>query len=128
MYRPIRIDDDVHALLEARRRHRGETCNQVLRRLAGLEPDHPGDPEPGNVGPTLTVTQRAVWDVLATGVTMTAAQITAAAAISPAATGKALRHLEQAGKARRHRIPGNATRRWYDEWSLVDVRDNSDGS
>ncbi|MEU8342404.1 hypothetical protein AB0C74_11965 [Spirillospora sp. NPDC048832] len=51
---------------------------------------------------------------------MTAAQIAAAAAISPAATGKALRYLEQAGKVRRHHVLSNATRRYRYQWRATD--------
>ncbi|MFA1550771.1 hypothetical protein [Actinomadura chokoriensis] len=120
MYRTIRIDDEVRAFLEGHRRYRGESPNQVLRRIYGLDPDPgPGHTGSGSTGPTPTVTQRAVLDALAIGAAMTAAQITAAAVISPAATGKALRHLEQAGKVHRDRVSGNATRRWYDQWRIT---------
>lgn len=119
MFRPIKIDDEVRDFLEKRRSYRGESANQVLRRWSGLDPDHTGQ---GGAGPTLTRTQRAVLDVLTTtGTAMTAAQITAAAAISPAATGKALRHLEKAGKVCRHHVSGNATRRWHYRWRVTDA-------
>ncbi|MGI5206248.1 MarR family transcriptional regulator [Spirillospora sp. CA-108201] len=123
MPRTIRIDDEVRAFLARRRRHRGESSNEVLRRWLSLDPDpDPGYTRRGSTGPVPTVTQRAVLDVLAsTGTAMTAAQITAAARISPAATGKALRHLEQAGNVHRRHVSGDATRRWHDEWRINDT-------
>ena len=121
MPRTIRIDDEVAAFLERSRRE-GETVDQFLRRWLGLDPA-PDRTGRGGTGSTLTVPQRAVLDVLtSTGAAMTAAQITVAAAISPAATGKALRYLEQAGKVQRHHVPGNATLRWHYHWRITTDR------
>ncbi|CNG14046.1 Uncharacterised protein [Mycobacterium tuberculosis] len=106
----IKIDDEVAALLERSRRHSGESIDDVLRRWIGLPPVHTG---PGTADSTLTAIERAVLDVLTTtGDAMTAAQITAATAISPTATGKALRYLEKAGKVCRHHVVSNVTRRY----------------
>lgn len=92
----------------------------MLRRWIGLPPVHTG---PGATDSTLTAIERAVPDVLTTtGTAMTAAQIMAATATSPAATGKALRYLEQAGKVHRRHVAGNATRRWHYEWRITDNR------
>lgn len=38
MSRTICIDDEVHAFLQSRRRHRGKSSNDVLRRWLGLDP------------------------------------------------------------------------------------------
>ncbi|WP_433476542.1 hypothetical protein ACQPZP_05505 [Spirillospora sp. CA-142024] len=120
MSHTIKIDDEVAALLETSRKRPGESADDVLRRWLGLPPGHTGQ---GGTGSTLTAPERAVLDVLTTtGTAMTAAQITAAAAISPAATGKALRYLEWAGKVCRHHVSGNATRRWRYEWRITDNR------
>lgn len=122
MFHTIAIDDEVAALLESGRRHQGESDDQVLRRWLGLDPD-PDHTGRGGTSSMLSVPERAVLDVLrATGAAMTAAQITAAAAISPAATGKALRFLEKAGKVHRRHVSGNATRRWHYEWRITDNR------
>ncbi|TDC68426.1 hypothetical protein E1200_11605 [Actinomadura sp. GC306] len=121
MSRTIRIDDEVAAFLERSKRE-GETVDQFLRRWLGLAPA-PDRTGRGGTGSTLTVPERAVLDVLtSTGAAMTAAQITVAASISPAATGKALRWLEQAGKIQRHHVPNKVTRRWHSQWRITTNR------
>jgi len=68
-------------------RREGESAEQVLCRWLGLDP-----PTGRNgTGSTRTLPERAALDGLtSTGAAMTAAQITAAAAITTAATGKGL--------------------------------------
>lgn len=119
MSRIIRIDDEVRSLLEERRRYKGECLNQVLRRLANLDPDQAPLPSVPS-RPLLSRAQAAALGALRNDRGQSAAQIASAAGIGLSTAGKALNVLEQRGLATRLYVPGDATRRWRDEWRRTD--------
>ncbi|MBO2460324.1 MarR family winged helix-turn-helix transcriptional regulator [Actinomadura violacea] len=110
MSRVISVDNNIKTFLESRRRYTGEPLNTVLRRLIGLGP---------NPVESLTRVQDAALAALRPDQAQTVTQIASTAGIGVSTAGKALNDLEREGLAIRHRVPGDATRRWHYEWLLA---------